>query len=142
MVSIKIPLKSKTLWTINLCIKPRHSRTTLTSFVSHPWTSGYKIWLIALKILTSFLSPVTNSSDVFTNLFHEFFPRIFHSQSKKKTNFASWKRNRNRYFFKKFVDSEFEIGETIWWICTRIGMGLWCQTSDFNDCFICTLTNW
>ena len=71
---------------------------------------------------------VTNSSDNFTNLFHEFFPRIFLSLSswkRKQTShwfktsvfsqFASWKRNPNKYSLKKFVDSEFEIGESIWW---------------------------
>ena len=67
---------------------------------------------------------ITNSSDVFTNLFHEFFPRIFLSWNRKQTSywsktvfsqFAGWKRNHIKYSLKKFVDSEFEIGETIWW---------------------------
>jgi hypothetical protein len=31
------------------------------------------------------------------------------------SQFASWKRNHNEYSLKKFVDSEFEIGESIWW---------------------------
>ena len=34
--------------------------------------------------------------------------RFFSSQ------FASWKINHNEYSLKKFVDSEFKIGETIW----------------------------
>ena len=68
---------------------------------------------------------ITNSSDSFTNLFHEFFPRIFLSLSswkRKQTShwfktsvfsqFVSWKRNHNKYWLKKFVDSEFKI----WWI--------------------------
>ena len=37
-----------------------------------------------------------------------FFPQIFLSLS-------SWKTNQNEYLLLKFVDSEFEIGETIWW---------------------------
>ena len=44
------------------------------------------------------------SSDVSTNLSHQFFPRIFLSLS-------NWKRNHNKYLFKKFVYLEFEIGE-------------------------------
>ena len=32
------------------------------------------------------------------------------------SQFASWKKNHNKYSLKFFVDSEFEIGETIWWI--------------------------
>ena len=31
------------------------------------------------------------------------------------SQFASWKRNHDKYSLEKFVDSEFEIGETIWW---------------------------
>ena len=64
----------------------------------------------------------------FTNFFHEFLSvwavgkgnklligpkQIFFSQ------FDSWKRNQNKYSLKKFVDSEFEICETIWWIHQR-----------------------
>ena len=32
------------------------------------------------------------------------------------SQFASWKRNQNRYHLKKIIDSEFDIDETIWWI--------------------------
>ena len=56
--------------------------------------------------------------------FHEFFSvgtvekenrlligskQVFFSQ------FDSWKRNHNKHSLKKFVDLEFEIGESIWW---------------------------
>ena len=53
-------------------------------------------------------------------------------QLKKKTNFllvqnsffsvCSWKRNHNKYSLKKFVDSEFESGENIWWIVPKMVM--------------------
>ena len=36
------------------------------------------------------------------------------------SQFASWKRNYNKYLLKKFVDSEFEIGESIWWTPPKI----------------------
>ena len=77
------------------------------------------------------LSTVSNPYMVFTNCFHEFSQfeqlktkikflmvknRFFFSLSQ----FGSWKRNHNKYSLKKFVDSEFEIGETIWWICYMV----------------------
>ena len=83
-----------------------------------------RIWAV---LYHSYL--VTNSSDNFTNLFHDFFPPIFLSLSswkRKQTSywfktgvfsqFDSWKRNHNKYSLKKFVDAEFKIGKTIWWI--------------------------
>ena len=63
----------------------------------------------------SFSYLLTNSSDVFNNLFHEFFPRMFLSLSNWKgkqtsywsktdffssSQFASWKRNHNKYSLK------------------------------------------
>ena len=71
---------------------------------------------------------LTNSSDVFTNLFDEVFPRIFLSVSSWKrkqtsefllvqnrvvSHFASWKRNQSsyKYWFKK--NRRIEIWE--WW---------------------------
>ena len=66
----------------------------------------------------------TNSSDVFTNLLHDFFPAwavekenklllgpkiIFFSVSKFKKK--SW-----QIFIKKLVDYEFETGENNWWV--------------------------
>ena len=72
---------------------------------------------------------ITNSSDDFTNLFHWFFLWIFLSLGSWKrkqisycsktvffSQFVLWKRNHNKYSLKKIVESEFEIGETIWWI--------------------------
>ena len=63
---------------------------------------------------------LTNSSDNFTNLFLS-----LSSWKRKQTpyllkkgvffQFASWNRNHNKYLLKKIVDSEFEIGEIIWW---------------------------
>ena len=64
----------------------------------------------------------------FTNLFLQFFPRIFYSSSSYKRNnqekkrkhffshFSGWKRNHIKYLFvKNIVDSEFSICGTIWW---------------------------
>ena len=74
--------------------------------------------------------PLTNSSDAFTNLFHELFPQIFSVWAVEKENkiligpkqffsqFASWKRNHNRYSLNR--KSNFEISETIWWIRTLL----------------------
>ena len=70
-----------------------------------------------------------NSSDVFTNFFHQFF--LSSSRWKRKqisyqsktvffSQFASWNRNRNKYSLEKIVDSKFEmIGEIIWWISLK-----------------------
>ena len=65
--------------------------------------------------------------------FTTFFPQFFLSLSSWKrkqicywskivffSQIASWKRNDNKYAFKELVDSEFDIGETIWWICYRL----------------------
>ena len=67
----------------------------------------------------NYLTIITNSSDVFTNLFSQFCPRIFLSLSSWKrkqisywsktalfSQFATWK-----IFAKKFVGSEF----VVWW---------------------------
>ena len=71
---------------------------------------------------------ITNSSDVtyvspiwFTIFVHEFFSvwaaeieNIFLIVPKQFLyQFACWKRNHNKHSLKKFVDSRFEIGETI-----------------------------
>ena len=82
------------------------------------------------EVFTVFSIPfqITNSSNVFNNLLHYFFSRsllTLNSWKRKQTSwwsktvfshFDSWKRNHNKYLLKTFVDSEFEIGETIWWI--------------------------
>ena len=89
-----------------------------------------------VKNLSSFKSLYAGFStfNEFITCFHQFVSPAFsknHSQFeqlKKKTNFllvqnrsfsrfASWKRNLNKYSFKKNLDSEFEIGENNWWIC-------------------------
>ena len=72
-----------------------------------------------------------NWSDVFTILFHEFLPRIFQSLNswKRYTNFfgsfvspifffssPAEKKSYQTFIKKKFVDSEFKIGQAIWWI--------------------------
>ena len=57
---------------------------------------------------------IVNSLDVFTNLFHQFFPQIFLSLRSWKrkqsscwsktvffSHFASWKRNHNKYLLQK-----------------------------------------
>ena len=79
------------------------------------------------------------SSIEFIRCFHQFIPRIFTTKlsqfelvwAVEKENklligpkqffsqFASWKRKNNKYSLKNFVDMEFEIGETIWWIRYR-----------------------
>ena len=67
---------------------------------------------------------ITNSSDVFTNLLHEFFPAWAVEKENKLligpkivfSQFQSWKRNHNKSSLKRFVDFEFEIGENKWWI--------------------------
>ena len=64
-----------------------------------------------------------NSSDVFTNLFHDFFPHIFLSFEQLKENpnfllipkrfffqFANWKRNHNKYSLKNR-----RLGIRDWW---------------------------
>ena len=69
--------------------------------------------------------PVSLRYNRFIRWFHQLVFTIFSQfeQLKNKINFllvhlgvssqsASWKINQN-----KFVDSEFKIGETIWWIC-------------------------
>ena len=80
--------------------------------------TAYKGHLFLVLILSSL---VTNSSDVFTNLFHNFFPRNFSVwQLKNKLFFLSFPDKKeiklNICLLKKFVDSEFQIGEAIWWI--------------------------
>ena len=40
------PLQSRALCTISLWMSPSDSLTTLTSLLSHPCTSGYRIWLL------------------------------------------------------------------------------------------------
>ena len=92
---------------------------------------------------------ITNSSDNFTNLFHEFFPRIFLSLSswkRKQTShwfkisvfsqFASWKRYYNKYSLKNFVDSEFEIGESIWWTTPKLVMSFHLWKMGSGPCLI------
>ena len=67
------------------------------------------------------MKELTNLSDVFTNLSHEFFS-VWTVEKEKNFGpkhfyffqFAGWKRNHNEYLFTNFVDSEFKIGETIW----------------------------
>ena len=95
----------------------------------------------------------TNLSDVFTNSFHEFFSTKFSQfeRWKKKTNFilvqirffgqfSSWKRNHYKHLLKKFVDSEFEIGEIIWWVHRLICISQkhWDDIMDlFRPVFLC-----
>ena len=92
---------------------------------------------------------VTNSSDNFTNLFHEFFPQIFlslRSWKRKQTShwfkisvfsqFASWKRYYNKYSLKNFVDSEFEIGESIWWTTPKLVMSFHLWKMGSGPCLI------
>ena len=74
------------------------------------------------------LNELTNSLVVFTNLFHYIFLNL--GSWKKKlligpnrffSQFASRKRNRNKFSLKKSEDSKFEIGEYfIWWILCMI----------------------
>ena len=66
----------------------------------------------------------------FTILFHK-FSQFWHLHEKRKqtylvlvqksffSQFVSWNRNYNKYSLNKFVDSEFEIGKNIWWICWK-----------------------
>jgi hypothetical protein len=72
-------------------------------------------------------------------IFHQLFYPILSTnfsqfeQLKMKTNFllvqnrfffshfSNWKRNHNKFLLKKIVDSEFEIGETIWWAYRQLG---------------------
>ena len=88
--------------------------------------TAYKGHLFLVLILSSL---VTNSSDVFTNLFHNFFPRNFSVwQLKNKLFFLSFPDKKeiklNICLLKKFVDSEFQIGEAIWWIrCCNVKVG-------------------
>ena len=83
--------------------------------------------------LAFFHSP-GNSSDVFTNLLPLFCPGIVLSLSSWKRKqisywsktgffpqFSNWKRNHNKCLLEKIVDSEFEIGETIWWAYRQLG---------------------
>ena len=61
---------------------------------------------------------VTNSPICFTNFFSQFFSMLFFQFLLLQNiffQFASWKRNHNKYSLKKFVDSEFVIGEPTWW---------------------------
>ena len=64
-----------------------------------------------------FRCAITNSSDVFTNLFHEFFPRIFLSLS-------SWNQTKTAFFFffcklkqkyRKIFKKNCRIGIRVWW---------------------------
>ena len=61
----------------------------------------------------------------FTNFYHKFFSvwavekeNFLFVQTSFFSPFGSWNRNHNKYLLK---NSEFEIGENIWWIRYRSG---------------------
>jgi hypothetical protein len=83
-----------------------------------------------MAILVVHMEEIATSIDEFIRCFHQFVSRTkitnfaLFEQLKKKTNFllvqnsffsqfASRKRNHNKFSLKKFVDSKFEIGENI-----------------------------
>ena len=68
---------------------------------------------------------VTSASDSFTNLIHHFFHDFFSVWAVEKDNkllivpkqfFPTVCQLKKKSLLKKFVDLEFEIRETIWWI--------------------------
>ena len=67
-----------------------------------------------------------------TNLYHQFFSAWAVEKENKRlvgpkqffSQITSWKRNNDKYSLKELIDSEFEIGETIWWICYRLEVEL------------------
>ena len=71
------------------------------------------------KTINNLFQP--NSLDSFTNLFHELFlvwaenENSYGYKTGFFSQFPSWKRHYNKYSLKNILDSEFELGETIWW---------------------------
>ena len=76
-------------------------------------------WKVVMKICNEFF-----------RWFHQFFSQFFFyeifSVGAKHffSQIASWKRSHDKYSIKELIDSEFKIGETIWWICYRLEVEL------------------
>ena len=92
------------------------------NFAGH-WSGSFwkGLLLIWFSYFESFYHVISNE---FIRSFHQFLSRKFFHEF--FLSLSSWKRRQTLYcpqtvFFlslpaKKFIDSEFEIGETIWWI--------------------------
>ena len=57
------PLASRALCTIRRCTRPRDRRATLTSRLSHPCTSGYRIWWLSTYSLAMLAGPAAAEDD-------------------------------------------------------------------------------
>ena len=75
--------------------------TVIYYFLSYKKVGGHQNILTRSNLNCNNL---TNSSDAFTNSFHEYFPQFFLS-------LESWKRNRNKYSLKK----NRIFGIWVWW---------------------------